>query len=40
MFRPPRTADMPPVSKARLSAAGLVKKKLVGEAIAVTMLAR
>jgi hypothetical protein len=32
--------DRPPVSNARLSAAGLVKKKLVGEAIAVRMLAR
>ena len=40
MFRPPRKTDRPPVSKARLSAAGLVRKKLVGEAIAVTTLAR
>ena len=30
---------MPPVSKARLSAAGLVARKLVGAAALVTMLA-
>ena len=40
MLRPPRRADSPPVSKARFSAAGLVQKKLVGDAIAVITLAR
>jgi hypothetical protein len=40
MVRPPRRMDRPAVSNERLSAAGLVQKKLVGEAIAVVMLAR
>jgi hypothetical protein len=40
MFRPPRRADIPPVSKARFSAAGFVQKKLVSAAMAVTRLAR
>jgi len=40
MFRPPRRTDTPPVSKARLSAAGLVSRRLVGDIVAVRMLAR
>ena len=40
MFRVPRRTDTPAVSNARLSAAGLVSKKLVGDIVAVRMLAR
>ena len=40
MFRPPRNTDRPPVSNARFSAAGFVRKRLVGEAIAVRTPAR
>ena len=40
MFWVPLTRERPPVSNARLSAAGLVARKLVGASEAVMMLAR
>jgi hypothetical protein len=38
-FRAPRARLIPPVSKARLSAAGLVARKFVGAAALVIMFA-
>ncbi len=40
MFWVPLNKERPPVSNARLSAAGLVVRKLVGASEAVMMLAR
>ena len=40
MFWAPLNSERPPVSNARLSAAGLVGRKFVGDSAAVMMLAR